>query len=396
MMPGDKSGPDKLAELDAENRPAASFDGTPAGAQSRPRQNTVRESRGASRLARRAGLAAVIFAGLLLSGCATLSWYGQAARGQLDLLAKRESIDSLINDPATDPELAERLESVLEMRAYAHDELGLPDSRSYRHYADLERPAAVWNVIAAPADSVEPLTWCYPIVGCLAYRGYFDLQRARSYAEELAGEGLDVAVRPAVAYSTLGWFADPVLNTMLAWDEARLAGFIFHELTHERLFVPGDTAFNEAYATLVERVGVRRWLTARGRPDALQAWEDGQAQQARFIAHLLTARRALAELYASDLEPDELRERKQARFDELRVELEALDARLPALDLSAWTERRLNNAHLALVATYESGVHAFEQALVDCDGRLDCLHERADVLASADPAERARFLRAND
>lgn len=329
---------------------------------------------------------------VLVGGCATLSWYGQAVHGQLDLLSKRELIADLVNDPATDPELSRRLALVLEIRQFAHAELGLPDSRSYRHYADLEREAAVWNVVATPAYSLSPKTWCYPVAGCLAYRGYFSLERARDQARKLADDGHDVAVSPAVAYSTLGWFADPVLNTMMAWDDARLAGFIFHELAHEKLFVRGDTAFNEAYATLVERHGVRRWLVHRGEDDQLADWEADRALSARLIDALLAARVRLVRLYDQALTDSEMARAKQAEFERLTDELRQLGQTLGTDRFDGWTRQPLNNAHLALVATYEDGVGAFERLLEQCDNDLTCLHQRAAELAAGESDARRAFL----
>jgi len=316
------------------------------------------------------------------AGCATLSWYGQAAHGQLDLLARREHISELVADPATDPELAEMLEQVLVMREFAVEELALPPSRSYRHYADLERPAAVWNVIAAPAYSVSPQLWCYPIAGCVAYRGYFSRERAERQAAELRGQGLDVIVAPATAYSTLGWFADPVLNTMLAWDEARLAGYLFHELAHEALYVKGDSAFNEAYATVVERVGVERWLKHRALGDQLEGWRGDRIRAAEINTLLLQARERLAEGYRDIEDPRRLAEFKQAEFRRLAQALEPL----------LGTIRPLNNADLALIATYEQGAAAFSELLEACRGELACYHRRAAEQASLAPAERASFI----
>lgn len=327
-----------------------------------------------------------------LTACATLGWYGQAVSGHLDLLARREHIADLIHDPDTDPELAARLGLVLQMREFAVAELGLPDSRSYTRYADIQREAVTWNVIATPVDSLAPKTWCYPVAGCLSYRGYFQRERAEAFAAGLAEQGLDVAISPAIAYSTLGWFADPVLNTMLAWDDARLAGFIFHELTHEKLFVPGETAFNEAYATAVEREGVRRWLVARDELDALAAWEQRRVQSAALVEALLEARERLAAIYAR---PDSLEARllaKAEEFERLRAELRQLAEAMSSAWIARFAERELNNAHLAQVATYEAGVGAFEALLADCAGDMSCLHRRVSSLAASDSTARQAFL----
>ncbi|MFU8831816.1 MAG: aminopeptidase [Wenzhouxiangella sp.] len=335
----------------------------------------------------------VVVVVIVISGCATMSWYGQAIGGQLDLLSRREHIAHLINDPATDPQLRSRLETVLEIRDFAVAELALPDSGSYQAYADLERDAVVWNVVATPRFSLTPKTWCYPIAGCLSYRGYFNQARANRAVVGLEEQGYDVALGPAVAYSTLGWFADPVLNTMLAWDDAVLAGFIFHELAHEKLFVKGDTAFSEAYARLVEREGVRRWLLDRGDEAALANWEANRKIGQALTEVLLEARQRLIAHYARDLNETEMAVGKAAEFARLRAEIAELAERLGTRRLDRWSQRPLNNAHLAQVATYEDGVDAFGALLDECDGDITCFHGRAAELAAADPASRRDFLR---
>ncbi|WP_376693871.1 aminopeptidase [Wenzhouxiangella sp. EGI_FJ10409] len=328
-----------------------------------------------------------------LAGCATVAWYGQAARGQIEILAKREDIAELMEDPATSPRLRERLATVLDIRAFAIEVLGLPDSRSYTLYADLERDAPLWNVVATPAYSIEPETWCYPLVGCLAYRGFFRRERAEALAVALAAEDHDVAVFPATAYSTLGWFADPVLDSMLELPEASLAELIFHELTHEMLYVSGDTAFNEALATFVGRLGARRWLAERGQPSALARWRDDQALDRQLTEVLLAARERLATVYEQGGDAARLEAAKQREFERLRDDLRALAGAQGSRRIEAWVAREINNAHLALVATYESGVAAFESLYRgECEARLPCLYERARALAEADRAERAQFL----
>ncbi|NEZ02832.1 aminopeptidase [Wenzhouxiangella sp. XN201] len=329
----------------------------------------------------------------LVSGCATIAWYGQAARGQIEVLAKREDIADKIADPATPEPLRHRLETVLEMRAFATRELGLPDSRSYTLYADLERDAPLWNVVAAPRFSVVPETWCYPLVGCLAYRGYFRLERAQSEARRLAEEGLDVAVFPATAYSTLGWFADPVLDSMLTLSDAHLAELIFHELSHELLYVSGDTAFNEAFATFVGREGVRRWLGERGDDEALDAWRAERELDAKLTNLLLDARQRLAEQFATLEQESALEQARVQAFERLKDELRALTERPGGDRLQGWIDRPINNAHLALVATYESGIEAFEALFHErCDAQLACLYQHVERLSEADAEQRATFL----
>ncbi len=330
-----------------------------------------------------------------MSACATLSWYGQAISGQLDLLARRELIADLIDRPDTDPELARRLALVLDIRAYAASELGLPESRSYRHYADLQRDAAVWNVVAVPPGSFQARQWCYPFAGCVSMRAFFDNDRAWAKARRLADEGLDVAVFPAVAYSTLGWFSDPVLNTMLAWDDARLAAFLFHELTHEKLYIPGELAFNEAYAVTVERFGARQWLLATGQGKLLDDWRQRQAESALLTDMLLAARADLVEIFNAGMEQEAMMAARQQRYQRLSEDLAGAAAEQDSRLLARWAQVELNNAHLVMTATYEAGVAAFEALLAECNQEIKCFHAQVADLANADRATRDKFLRPN-
>ena len=368
------------------------------------RQNSssrYQSSRSGVRPLRLAGVVVVkvVFVLLLwitLSACSSIRWYGQAVEGQVDLLTRREHIADLLADPSTDPLLVQRLSQVLKVREFAVAEVGLPSSRSYRHYADLERSAAVWNVIAAGPYSVDPLTWCYPIAGCVAYRGYFDLGDAQAQASKLAADGLDVIVSPAIAYSTLGWFDDPVLNTMLRWEDADLAGFLFHELAHEAVYVKGDTAFNEAYASTVERIGVERWLQAAGDESALQGWRERRQRRDRLGELLLEAREDLRQGYAERLgDKQALEEFKAQRFVQLSADLIALSGRLAMPGQGRGARPPLNNATLALTATYREGIQAFEELFDACAGSMPCFHEEVRALAESTPEERAEFLRPN-
>ena len=205
--------------------------------------------------------AAVALIAVSSVGCYLL----QSVRGQLSLMSKREPISAVIDKPSTPAALRVQLEAVTAIRDFASHDLGLPDNGSYRAYADVGRPYVVWNVVAAPEFSVDPKLWCYPIVGCVAYRGYFAEAGARRFAAGLRTDGLDVVVGGVAAYSTLGHFDDPILNTMMEWDDVELAAIIFHELTHQLLYVANDASFNEAFATTVEEEGVRRWLERQTR-----------------------------------------------------------------------------------------------------------------------------------
>jgi len=325
-------------------------------------------------------------------GCATLAWYGQAARGHAELMLARKDIEKALASPDLAPGTRAGLEQVRAITEFAARELALPSGGSFESWVDLDRDAVVYNVVAAPEFGVEPRTWCYPIAGCVAYRGYFRRAAAERRARRLSARGLDVHIAPAVAYSTLGRFDDPVTSPMLARGEPALAGLLFHELAHQRVYVPGDTAFNEAYATMVEKEGIRRWLRSRGRRERLAQWEAERGLERAFTALLLDARADLARLYARDLAPAAMRAAKQARLNRLRADYRRfrLDHRSSLFD--AFMSRPLNNAHLALVATYEAGTDAFGDLLAEYDGDFGRFHRAVERLASADGETRAQFL----
>lgn len=329
---------------------------------------------------------------LAAGGCATLGWYGQAARGQMELLLKRKDIEKLIASPKTEEEKRRKLKLVLELRDFAGDELGLPDNGSYAGFVQLDRDAVVYNVIAAPEFSVAPKTWCYPLVGCLAYRGYFSRDDAQRRAGVLAGRGLDTLVAPVAAYSTLGRFNDPVTSPMLEFDSLRLAGLLFHELAHQRLFVKGDTEFNEAYATALERAGIRRWLEASDSGASLKAWQESRRLESEFTEMLLQTRADLETLYAKDLPAQEMRAAKQAVFEALRDRYAGFRRAAGDDRFDAWMQRDLNNAHLALLATYEAGADAFADLLAEYEGDFERFHQAVERLAAAGRDARAEFL----
>ncbi len=332
-----------------------------------------------------------IFALLLvlpLSGCGSL-YLAQAAAGQWGVMAAREPIGAVLADPATPDDLRARLEEVMAVREFASRELALPDNASYRQYAALDRPYVVWNVVAVPEFEVAPKEWCFPIVGCTAYRGYFSEQRARDYALTLESRGNDVVVGGVAAYSTLGRFADPVLSTMLGYGDAQLAGVIFHELAHQVVYVPGDSAFNEAFAVTVEQEGLARWLALRGQPDKLAAWRAWRAAQAELATLFARYRESLRRLYAGDLDAPAMRERKRAILGKLASEVRALEARSGVRQGYGHIDAGLNNAHLASVATYFDCVPGFERLLGAQGGDLPRFHAAVKALA-AQPMEARR------
>jgi predicted aminopeptidase len=304
-------------------------------------------------------------------------------------MSKREPIARVIDQPSTPPALRAQLEAVASIRDFASRELGLPDNGSYRTYADVGRRYVVWNVVAAPEFSVDAKEWCYPIVGCVAYRGYFVEARARRFAARMRAKGFDVTVGGVAAYSTLGHFNDPVLNTMMGWNDVELASIIFHELTHQLLYVPNDSSFNEALATTVEEEGVRRWLRAQGR-DADLAKHLVQQDHYAKVVDLLTATRAeLRTVYASGLAPESMREKKRAAFAAMRSSYARLKADWGGhAPFEPWFDDDLNNAHLASISTYFACVPGFERELKAVGGDLTAFFARVRALAKLDQEKR--------
>ena len=299
---------------------------------------------------------------LLLGGCSALGHWSQAAGGHLAIVRASKPVSDWLADPATPPDLAERLRLSQQMRDYASSQLALPENNSYRRYADLHRAAAVWNVIAAPEFGFVLKTWCYPIMGCAGYQGWFNLDEARKRAETLKAEGWEVQVQAIPAYSTLGWSrllgGDPLLNTFIRYPEGELAAMIFHELAHQRVYVSDDTGFNEAYASAVELIGARQWLA--GKPEALAAFEAGRERRARFLALAREGKRRLQAVYDG---PADLRGTgKAAVMAELR---ERAPKEAPGYE--AWFQRA-NNANFAILAAYDELVPGFMR-LFEREGR---------------------------
>ena len=332
----------------------------------------------------RAGVAVALIAASS-GGCYLL----QSAQGQLSLMSKREPISGVIDKPGTPAALRAQLKSVTAIRRFASQELGLPDNGSYKKYADIGRPYVVWNVVAAPEFSVEPKRWCFPIVGCVAYRGYFVESRARRFAAGLHAKGFDVVVGGVAAYSTLGHFDDPILSSMVNWDDVELAAIIFHELTHQLLYVPNDASFNEALATTVEEEGVRRWLEAQGRSKDLSEHLLEHARYLEVIALMTETRNGLRTLYDSGLPPPLMRERKREAFDELRESYAALRVQWGGRGpFDAWFAQDINNAHLASIATYFACVPGFQRELQAVNGSLPDFYRRVRELAKLEQRER--------
>jgi predicted aminopeptidase len=325
---------------------------------------------------------------LALSGCESLSYYAQAMSGQLELMRRAQPLGEWIASPATPPELRRRLELAARMREFATRRLDLPDNDSYRSYADLGRPYAVWNVFAAPEFSVQPLESCFPVAGCVAYRGFFGREHAERYAAKRRAAGLDVFVYGVPAYSTLGWFDDPLLSTFIRYPESELARLMFHELAHQVVYVKGDTTFNESFAVTVEDEGVRRWLISEGRGAELAAYREAQARKREFVALIEDARARLAQLYAERLAPEAMRAAKRAEFAHLAERYGALKARWGGYAGFDRLMREPNNALLASVSAYTRLVPAFRRELAAVHGDLGAFYARVEALARLPKAER--------
>jgi predicted aminopeptidase len=339
-----------------------------------------------ARLARAACLAATV---AMLPGCYLM----QAAAGQMAVMAKRRPIPRVIADPATAAPVRSRLAVVDSVRRFATAELHLPDNGSYRQYADIQRPYVVWNVVAAPEFSVQPRRWCFPVAGCVAYRGYFKQARAERFAASLRTQGFDVMVGGVAAYSTLGHFDDPILNTMLGWSDAQLAAIVFHELTHQLIYIKGDSDFNEALATAVEHEGVIRWLRAAGREAELAEWREFQERTSRVNRLLQETLSDLRQLYLLRLAPQDMRRRKGERFEKLVNDYRELSAGWGAsAPYRGFFMQPLNNAHLAAVATYYRCVPGFQRLLQESGGDLPRFYERVRALVPLPAGEREQRL----
>jgi len=325
---------------------------------------------------------------VLMSGCT--SYYGQLAVGQLDILRQREPIADLVDRPETDPGLRQRLALALQARRFASSTLALPDNRSYEVYADIQRPYVVWNVFATEEFSVTPLAHCFPIAGCVAYRGYYQKGRARGAAALLNAEGHDTSVAGVEAYSTLGWFDDPLLSSMLRWDDERLAGLIFHELAHQKFYLADDTAFNESFATFVEREGLRQWRASRGLPVPQEAAHP-YADLSRLV---LATRDRLAAIYASDLSEPAMRRAKRDEFVHMRQAYRQLrdgswngDRRF-----DRWMAQPLNNASLVPFGLYDQWVPAFAALFEQVGGDWPRFYAEVADLGRLPADERKRQL----
>ncbi len=345
-------------------------------------------------------LSSTVFVVLALvagSACQTARYYTQAIGGQWQIVSKKQPIPEVIRDAPADSPLPKRLTLVQEIVTFADSELDLPADRQYQSYLDLGRPYVVWNVQAAPEFSLEAKTWWYPIVGSLEYRGYFKKELAVEQGDRLKCEGYDVHVGGVAAYSTLGWFNDPVLNTFIDLDDADLAELLIHELAHRRLFLSGDTDFNEAFATAVGREGARRWLLATRGGAAPKRYLEESERDDQVIARILRSRDELERLYAGAkadrTATEQTRLRKVEIVAELRSDYQWMKRRWPGYDsFDRFMAAPINNARLNGVDTYFELVPKFERMLASCGGDLNAFFEKVETGERMDKEQRRAFL----
>src|SRR6266850_2116145 len=346
---------------------------------------------------------------VVVSGCQTISFYSQALKGQYQIFAHQKPIDKLLADSKTPDRLKQRLELLLSLRTFADSDLRLPVDGHYRKYADVHRPYVVWNVEAAPEFSLEAKSWWYPLVGSLEYRGYFSKEAANKYASALRKKGSDVYVGGVEAYSTLGWFKDPILNTFIFDTDAELAEIIFHELGHQRVFARGDTDFNEAFATTVGQEGARRWLLKKANQQALEEYQAQQKRTRDFVALIARTREKLEKLYGDERTPEgklkasrnkpiadvnELRQRKKQIFAELQRDYLRLKQSWGGkAEYDEWFAAAINNAQLNSVAAYYDLVPGFERLLAINGGDLEKFYIESERLSKMPKKERQQWLR---
>ena len=330
---------------------------------------------------------------LLQSGCSTLAYYNQAISGQSELLEKRLPITEVLADKKLDKNVRRKLQAVQEARVFSVKELGLPDNNSYRDYADLKRPYVMWNIFVTPAFSLTPIEWCYPVVGCIAYRSFFTRADAQQLKIEMEAKGHDVYLAGIPAYSTLGWFDDPVVNSMMHWEDYDLVGTLFHELAHQKFYIKSDTVFNESLAKTIEQEGLRRWMEYKSQGKLYQKYLlDGKREKA-FVKIVLKARKNLEHVYANNHKHQNKLAAKLNVFRLLRQDYRQLRESWGGYDgYDRWILSGVNNAKIQSIATYYDYVPAFKRILAEQGGDLDLFYSRVKKITMQTELERKRML----
>lgn len=334
----------------------------------------------------------IFFAGVLV-GCESVRYYNQLISGQMTILNKKQPIKQVLLEPHIPAKLKEQLGLVLEIREFAKNDLFLPVDDHYLNFVDLERPFVLWSVYATPEFSLTPKTWCYPIVGCVSYRGYFSEENAHAFAAKLKQQGYDVFVGGVAAYSTLGWFDDPVLNTFVYRNEIKLAALIFHEVAHQLLYVKNDTTFNESFATAVAQEGLRRWLQTKNNIRDFGDYQTDFQRHQEFIQLVMKYRKQLELLYAQDLSISNMRKAKSVIYNDLSHEYRRLKQQWNGFSgYDRWFSNALNNAKLISVATYYDLVPAFLKLLQNNRYDLKQFYTNCQNLGKKTEKERRIYL----
>ena len=327
------------------------------------------------------------------TGCSTIDYYHQSISGHFSLLSKRVPIAGIVNDSTRDEKLIEQLLLAQQLRSFASSTLKLPDNNSYKSYVQLGRHYVTWNVYAAPEFSSRLQQWCFLVIGCLSYRGYFDEHDAQRYAAHLANQGLDVYIAGSPAYSTLGWFDDPLLSTMFNRGEIVTAAYIFHELAHQQVYVKGDSAFNEAFATTVEELGVRAWLHHHGRLAELNNYVVWLEQKTLFSTFIKNARQELKQLYAQGLTKQAMQTAKQNKIADIKHWFAELSDQNKQLSRYAkWMSAPLNNAQLGTIGLYRDAVPAFKRISAVCGHDFERFYKRIKEIGNLSHALRRQTL----
>ena len=341
------------------------------------------------------GIVGAAVVAIAVAGCGTIQYYAQAVSGHLAVMAAAKPIDkNLLDQPALAPSVRAKLARVLEIRAFAVSEMKLPDNGSYRSYADIGRPYVVWNVFGAEEFSLSPRQSCFLFAGCIAYRGFYGEADAKAHGEAFRNEGLDIFIYGVTAYSTLGWFDDPVLNTFIGHSEAELARIIFHELAHQVVYTKDDSIFNESFAVAVEEEGVRRWIARFGTDTQLREYEASRKRRTDFLALIGKYQKLLGDAYATELAPEAKRAEKARLFAALRADYETMKRETWGgfAGYDRWFAQDLNNAHLASVATYGDLVPAFRALLAKNQGHIAAFYRDVKALAERPKVERLKAM----
>ncbi len=319
---------------------------------------------------------------LLLTGCADFSYYMHSVKGQFSIMSETRDIEDVLADDSTDAKLKQKLILVGQIRQFAFQQLDLPESDSYTEYADLGRPYVLKNLFAAAEFSTTLKRWCYPIAGCAGYRGYFEEDRLQQYKQELEKQKMDIYIANIPAYSTLGWFDDPLLNTFINWPDHYLAGLIFHELAHQKLYIDDDTEFNESFAVAVQQTGVEKWLNANKQSKQAERYEQYQKNRQLVIQLIEKAREDLKSIYTGELLEEEKRQKKQLVLQKLKQDYQQLSSGFKVLDgFKHWFEGELNNAKLASVSTYHSTAPAFRNILKHLKGNYSAFYNQVESIS---------------